>query len=56
MTVINLKDKKMTHSEDLLRLKEHRIEAMGNEIDKLKKRIDFLEAVLEVGQQVTFNN
>ena len=46
----------MTYSEDLLRIKEYRIEAMGKEIDKLKKRIDFLEAVLEVGQKVTFNN
>lgn len=41
----------MTYSEDLLRIKEYRIEAMGNEIDKLKERIQYLEAQNEVLEQ-----
>ena len=45
----------MTHAEDLMRFKENRIETLENEVQKLKKRIEFLEAVLEVGQELTFN-
>ena len=45
----------MTHVEDLARFKDNRIESMEIEIKKLTKKIEFLEAVLEVGQEVTFN-
>lgn len=45
----------MTHTEDLMRFKDNRIEALENEVQKLNQRIVFLEAVLEVGQELTFN-
>lgn len=38
----------MTYSDDLLRLKEARIKALEAENLKLKNRIEFLEAKIEV--------
>mgnify|MGYP003666802410 FL=1 len=55
----------MTHSEDVSRTRAtqetqefliHRIEAMEKEIHKLNQRIVFLEAVLEVNQNLKFTN
>lgn len=46
----------MTHIEDLMRLKDARIEAMSKEIQKLNNKIEFLSAQLEIAKQVTFNN
>ena len=38
----------MTYSEDLLRLKQYRIEAMTDKINELESRIAYLEANIEV--------
>jgi len=38
----------MTHTEDLLRLKQYRIDAMTNKINELESRIAYLEANIEV--------
>tara|TARA_R110000822_G_scaffold37245_3_gene104425 strand:- start:576 stop:743 length:168 start_codon:yes stop_codon:yes gene_type:complete len=55
----------MTYSEDVPRTRAteetqefllQRIEAMDKEIHKLNQRIVFLEAVLEVNQNLKFNN
>ena len=46
----------MTHTEDLIRLKDARIDAMSREIQKLNDKIEFLSAQLEVAKEVTFNN
>lgn len=46
----------MTHTEDLMRLKNARIEAMEQHIEKLQNRIEYLEAVLEVARETTFKN
>lgn len=41
----------MTHSEDLLRLKQARIEAMENEIANLKQQLELTEAKVEILQE-----
>lgn len=46
----------MTHTEDLMRLKDARIEAMSRELEKLNDKIEFLSAQLEIAKEVTFNN
>lgn len=46
----------MTYTEDLMRLKTVRIEAMEQNIEKLQNRIEYLEAVLEVARETKFNN
>lgn len=46
----------MTHIEDLIRLKNFRIEAMEEHIEKLQNRIEYLESVLEVARETTFKN
>lgn len=38
----------MTHAEDLLRLKQYRIDAMTKKISELESRIAYLEANIEV--------
>ena len=46
----------MTGIEDLIRVKNFRIEAMEECIEKLQNRIEYLEAVLEVAKETKFNN
>jgi hypothetical protein len=46
----------MTHTEDLMRLKDARIEALSRELEKLNDKIEFLSAQLEIAKEVTFNN
>jgi|GEM_PF-6931748 len=38
----------MTHTEDLLRLKQYRIDAMTDKINELESRVAYLEANIEV--------
>lgn len=46
----------MTHTEDLMRLKDARIEALSREVQKLNDKVEFLSAQLEVAKKITFNN
>lgn len=38
----------MTHTEDLLRLKNARIKALESEVEKLEKKVEFYGAQLEI--------
>tara|TARA_R110000782_G_scaffold110575_1_gene199970 strand:+ start:38 stop:178 length:141 start_codon:yes stop_codon:yes gene_type:complete len=46
----------MTHSEDLLKFQDNRIDALTIEVDKLNSRVEYLEAVLSVFKQSEFNH
>ena len=46
----------MTHSEDLLKFQDNRIDALTIEVDKLNSRVEYLEAVLAVFKQSEFNH
>tara|TARA_R110000796_G_scaffold183919_1_gene300481 strand:+ start:885 stop:1025 length:141 start_codon:yes stop_codon:yes gene_type:complete len=46
----------MTHSEDLLRFKDNRIDSLTREVEKLIGRIEYLEAALQVREQTEINH
>lgn len=45
----------MTYTEDLLRFKEARIEALTNELKKLQSEIEFCRAQMEVDKNNILN-
>lgn len=45
----------MIYNDDLMRLRDQEVSALRLEVDRLNKKIEFLEAQLEVSKEVMFN-
>tara|TARA_R110000772_G_scaffold220107_1_gene330658 strand:+ start:1263 stop:1460 length:198 start_codon:yes stop_codon:yes gene_type:complete len=56
LNIIIKRHNQMTHSEDLLKFQDNRIDALTIEVDKLNSRVEYLEAVLAVFKQSEFNH